>query len=83
LGAGREVKESQIDLAAGIVLNKKVGNEVSKGDVLAYIHSNDESKAKEVKKILGSDYDDSQYNEYLLAYDNKTRIDDYKRKSID
>ena len=52
LGAGREVKESQIDLAAGIVLNKKVGNEVSKGDVLAYIHSNDESKAKEVKKIL-------------------------------
>ena len=52
LGAGREVKDSQIDLTAGIVLNKKVGNEVSKGDVLAYIHSNDESKAKEVKKIL-------------------------------
>lgn len=52
LGAGREVKESQIDLAAGIVLNKKVGNEVSKGDVLAYIHSNNESKAEEVKKIL-------------------------------
>lgn len=48
LGAGRETKESVIDLAAGIILNKKVNDEVKKGDVLAYIHANDEAKADEV-----------------------------------
>lgn len=40
LGAGRETMEDKIDMAVGIVLNKKVGNEVKKGDVLAYIHTN-------------------------------------------
>ncbi|ATD55169.1 pyrimidine-nucleoside phosphorylase [Clostridium chauvoei] len=52
LGAGRATKESEIDLAVGIVLNKKRGDKVSKGDVLAYIHSNDENNiAKTSKKI--------------------------------
>lgn len=52
LGAGRETKESSIDLAAGIVLNKKVDDKVNKGDVLAYLHFNDESKAKDVSLKL-------------------------------
>ena len=39
--------------------------------------------AKEVQKILKADYDVSQYNEYLLAYDNKTRIDEYRRNNKD
>ena len=34
-------------------------------------------------KILKADYDVSQYNEYLLAYDNKTRIDEYRRNNKD
>lgn len=52
LGAGRATKESEIDLAVGIVLNKKRGDKVNKGDVLAYIHSNDENNiAKTSKKI--------------------------------
>lgn len=38
---------------------------------------------KEVQKILKADYDVSQYNEYLLAYDNKTRIDEYRRNNKD
>jgi hypothetical protein len=37
----------------------------------------------EVQEILKSDYDSSQYNEYLLAYDNKGRIDEYKRNNKD
>jgi len=41
LGAGREHKDSIIDLSVGIVLNKKCGDYVNKGDVLAYIHSNE------------------------------------------
>ncbi len=52
LGAGRETKESNIDLAAGIVLNKKVDDKVNKGDVLAYLHFNDESKANNVSLQL-------------------------------
>lgn len=44
LGAGRATKESEIDLSVGLVLNKKRGEMVKKGDVLAFIHSNNEDK---------------------------------------
>lgn len=40
LGAGRMVKEDTIDPAVGIVLNKKDGDYVEKGDILAYVHIN-------------------------------------------
>lgn len=40
IGAGRAVKEDTIDAAVGIVLNKKAGDEVAQGDVLAYVHVN-------------------------------------------
>ncbi|QTD43310.1 pyrimidine-nucleoside phosphorylase [Sporosarcina sp. Te-1] len=40
LGAGRATKEDEIDLAVGIVLNKKIGDRVEKGEPLAMIHSN-------------------------------------------
>ncbi len=52
LGAGRETKESIIDLAAGIVLNKKVDDKVEIGETLAYVHGNDLSKVEEVKNRL-------------------------------
>ena len=52
LGAGRATKESEIDLAVGIVLNKKRGDKVAKGDVLAYIHSNNEEKIERAKKDI-------------------------------
>ena len=46
LGAGRIRKEDKIDMSAGIVLTKKVNHQVIENDVLAYIHTNDENKAK-------------------------------------
>ncbi|RKD34547.1 pyrimidine-nucleoside phosphorylase [Thermohalobacter berrensis] len=52
LGAGRETKESSIDLSAGIVLNKKVNDKVENGDTIAYIHTNDLNKGKEVVNKL-------------------------------
>ena len=52
LGAGRATKESEIDLAVGIVLNKKRGEKVKKGDVLAYIHSNSEEKIEKARKSI-------------------------------
>lgn len=44
LGGGRETKESEIDLSVGLVLKKKVGDYVKKGDTLAVLHANDSKK---------------------------------------
>ena len=40
LGGGRETLDDVIDMAAGIMLNKKVGDQVEEGEVLCYLHSN-------------------------------------------
>lgn len=40
LGAGRETKDSVLDLAAGLMLHKKIGDQVEEGDTLVTIHSN-------------------------------------------
>lgn len=56
LGAGRATKESIIDLAVGIVLNKKRGDHVEEGDIIAYIHSNDETKAEKAKNDILDNY---------------------------
>lgn len=42
LGAGRETKESVIDMAAGILLKKKTGDAVKKGDVIAELYTSKE-----------------------------------------
>jgi pyrimidine-nucleoside phosphorylase len=52
LGAGRETKESSIDYAAGIVLRRKIGDYVKKGDVLASLHTSKEESLAEAKSIL-------------------------------
>ncbi|MGI1798519.1 pyrimidine-nucleoside phosphorylase [Priestia sp. TRN 1309] len=55
LGAGRATKESEIELAVGIMLNKKVGDSVKKGDALVTIHSNSED-VQEVMDIVYDSY---------------------------
>ncbi len=40
LGAGRQTKEDEIDLAVGLVLNKKIGDYVEEGESLLTIHAN-------------------------------------------
>ncbi|KAF1083176.1 MAG: Pyrimidine-nucleoside phosphorylase [Candidatus Rifleibacterium amylolyticum] len=42
LGAGRETKESVIDMGVGLKLVKHVGDKISKGDVLAELYLNPE-----------------------------------------
>lgn len=54
LGAGRITKESVIDLAVGVVLHKKVGNFVQKGDALVTIHSNQENVQEVMEKIYAA-----------------------------
>jgi pyrimidine-nucleoside phosphorylase len=51
LGAGRATKESIIDLAVGLVLRKKIGDQVSKGESLVTIYSNFED-VRNVKEKL-------------------------------
>ena len=46
LGAGRETKEDSIDYSAGIILKKKTGDRIAKGDVLAILYGNKEEKMK-------------------------------------
>ena len=71
LGEGRDTKESEIDLSVGIVLNKKRGDKVCKGDILAYIHSNDDVKAcKAERDILNNIVIEEKYVDNIpLIYD--------------
>ncbi len=55
LGGGRETKESDIDLAVGLILHKKVGDKVEAGEALATIHANDRDKLETAKRrFLGA-----------------------------
>ncbi len=56
LGGGRETKESEIDLAVGLVLKKKRGDKVLKGESLAEIHANDIEKLALAKERLRNAY---------------------------
>lgn len=71
LGAGRATKEDVVDLAVGIVLNKKRGDKVGKGDIIAYIHANDESKIEKAAKDILVNYKiTSKYDKNIpLVYD--------------
>ncbi len=57
LGAGRETKEDTLDMAAGIVLEKKVGDYVNEGDILAYIHYNKEDKLESARERFINSYE--------------------------
>lgn len=50
-GAGRMTKEDEIDHGAGIVLHKKVGDKVTKGESLATLYSGNKKKMAEALKI--------------------------------
>ena len=54
LGAGRISKEDKIDHFAGIILNKKTGEKVKTGDVLAYLYTNDENCENEAVSLFSS-----------------------------
>lgn len=51
LGAGRETIESELDLAAGLMLHKKIGDPVEKGETMLTIYSNKEDVDASIQKI--------------------------------
>jgi pyrimidine-nucleoside phosphorylase len=52
LGAGRETMDSTIDHSAGIILKKKVGDYVNKGDVICTLCTSDEAVMKKVEDMF-------------------------------
>ncbi|HAS55775.1 MAG TPA: pyrimidine-nucleoside phosphorylase [Firmicutes bacterium] len=54
LGAGRETLNDTIDMSAGIILNKKVGDFVNKGDIICYLHTNKDDYASISKDVLSA-----------------------------
>ena len=52
LGAGRQKKEDNIDHSVGIILNKKVGDELHSGDLIATVYANGKNTNEALKRIL-------------------------------
>lgn len=52
LGAGRIKKEDKIDMSAGIIVNKKVGDHTKKEDIVATLYSNSKEKIEEAREMI-------------------------------
>jgi pyrimidine-nucleoside phosphorylase len=52
LGAGRERKGDAIDLAVGVRLEVKIGDRVGRGEAIAVLYANDESRLLEAERVL-------------------------------
>lgn len=72
LGAGRETKDSVIDYAAGIILNKKIGDYVKKGETLATMYSNNALSFEKAEKLLYSAYQIDQQKPEISPIVHKT-----------
>lgn len=57
LGAGRETKESGVDLAVGVLLHKKVGDRVGAGEPLAQLHANDPGRVPAAAELVQAAYE--------------------------
>jgi pyrimidine-nucleoside phosphorylase len=57
LGGGRLRKEDSVDPAVGIVLHKKVGSTVRRGDPICTVHYNDEKKFNEARGMILKSYE--------------------------
>jgi pyrimidine-nucleoside phosphorylase len=70
LGAGRKTKEDKIDYSAGIVLNKSIGDEVKKGELLATLHSsvvnNFDELSQKIQNIILIGKDNVKKNKTIL-----------------
>ena len=54
LGGGRETLDDVIDMSAGIILNKKIGDKVEKGELLATLYTNKENTEEIERNVLGA-----------------------------
>ena len=52
LGGGRERKEDSVDPAVGVVLHKKVGDQVNENEPLATIHYNSDARGERARQLI-------------------------------
>ncbi len=50
LGAGRQTKEDALDMGAGVILHKKTGDRVAKGEPIATLYASEEVRLENAKK---------------------------------
>ena len=71
LGGGREKLDDVIDMSAGIVLNKKIGDQVKEGELLATLYTNKENFEKVKEDVLNAfliedSFDESNVSKKIL-----------------
>ena len=71
LGAGRKMKEEDVDHAVGIVVHRKVGDFVKKGDLLFTIHAQNKTSCQEAirRAMAAYRFTDSEVDPYPLFYE--------------
>jgi pyrimidine-nucleoside phosphorylase len=81
LGAGRETKDSKIDLAVGIRMEKKVGDYVEQEETIAVLYVNDDSKTQKAQESVSQAYSISnepvQPHKLILGYVDKNGVKRY------
>lgn len=69
LGGGRQTKESEIDLSVGIILEKHLGDKITKSDIIATLYANDMEKLSEAKERFIHAYtlsDEDKFNNNIV-----------------
>ena len=56
LGGGREKKEDAVDHSVGIVIHKKIGDKVARGEALCTIHGHSEVQVTRAKRLIEESY---------------------------
>ena len=56
IGAGRRTVDDVIDPAAGLVIHKKLGDEVTRGEPLLTFHYNEDTNLEEASELLANAY---------------------------
>lgn len=78
LGAGRETKESSIDYAAGIIIKKKTGDWVDKGEAIATLYTNKKDKIVSACSLLDKAIcycqQKPELKPLILAYINNSKV---------
>lgn len=82
LGAGRETKDSEVDYSAGIILEKKRGDYVHKGDKVATVFASDEKKLDEGALLMKTAYyygtEKPAPEKLILARVSNRGVEDYR-----
>ncbi len=54
LGAGRETKDAEVDHSVGVVLAAPTGTRVERGEVVAWIHADDEQRGRAAAELVSA-----------------------------